>query len=80
MYIDMYMNKSIWHTASLSTKILDFIGFDSSIILNLRGGIPRPIGNFPESLSQAILVGRFLVWRLGVQVVVAGVVAIKAFL
>ena len=46
-----------WTTASLRTKILDFRGFDSSIILSLRGGIPRPIGNFPESLSQAILVG-----------------------
>ena len=46
-------------TANLrtSTKILDFRGFNSSIILNLRGGIPRPMGNFPEGLSQAILVG-----------------------
>ena len=31
-----------------------------------RGGIPRPIGYFPESLSQAILVGIMLVGRLGV--------------
>ena len=31
------------------------------------------IGNFPESLRQAILVGRFLVGRLGVQhVLLAG--------
>ena len=29
-------------------------GLDSSRILILRAGIPRPIGNFPESLSQAI--------------------------
>ena len=36
---------------------MDFGGFDSSIILTLRGGIPRPIGDFPESLSQAMLVG-----------------------
>ena len=36
---------------------MDFRGFDSSIILILRGGIPRPIGDFPESLSQAMLVG-----------------------
>ena len=41
-------------TANLRTKILDFSGFDSSAILSLRGGIPRPIGNFLESLSQAI--------------------------
>ena len=36
--------------------------------LILRCGILRPIGNFPESLSQGIgiLVGRFLVGRLGV--------------
>ena len=39
--------------------------FDSSIILILRGGIPRPTGNFPESLSQAILVGIMLAGRLG---------------
>ena len=44
-------------TANLSTKILDYRRFDASRILILRGGIPRPIGNFPESLSQRILVG-----------------------
>ena len=51
-------------TANLRTKILDFRGFYSSIILIFRGG---SIGNFLESLSQAILVGRFLVGRLGVR-------------
>ena len=45
---------------------MDFRGFDSSIILSLMGGIPRPMGNFPESLSQAILVGIILVGRLGI--------------
>ena len=48
---------------------MDFGGFDSSIILNLRGVIPKPIGNFSEclqGLSQAILVGIILVGRLGV--------------
>ena len=45
---------------------MDFRGFDSSIILILRGGIPGPIGNSPESLSQATLVGIILVGRLGV--------------
>ena len=44
---------------------MDFRGY-SSIILILRGEIPRPIGNFRESLSQAILVGLILVGRLGV--------------
>ena len=32
----------------------------------LRGGIPWPKGNVPESLGQAILVGIILVGRLGV--------------
>ena len=47
---------------------MDFRGFDSSIILILRGGIPRPIGDFPQSLSQAVLVGEMLVGGLGVLV------------
>ena len=38
------------HTYGLPrTQIVDFRGFDSSTILILRGGIPRPIGDFPES-------------------------------
>ena len=45
---------------------MDFRGFDSNIILSLGGGIPRPTGDFPESLSQAMLVGVMLVGRLGV--------------
>ena len=54
-------------TANLRTHILDFRGFDSSTILILRGGIPVSIGDFPESLSQTILVGIILVGRLGVR-------------
>ena len=57
---------AVWNTANLRTKILDFRGFDSSIILSVRGGIPRPIGNFPESLSRGTLVGIILVGRFGV--------------
>ena len=53
-------------TANLRTKILDFRGFDSSIILIIRGGILMTIGDFPENLSQAILAGIMLVGRLGV--------------
>ena len=34
-------------TANLPTRILDFRGFHSSRILNLRGGILRSIGKFP---------------------------------
>ena len=59
-------------TANPRTNIVDFRGFDSRIILILRGGIPRPIGNFPESLTQAILVGAMLVGRLGVTRLSAG--------
>ena len=50
-------------TPNLPTNIVDFTGFDSSIILNLRGGILMSIGDFPESLSQAILVGIMLISR-----------------
>ena len=53
-------------TPNPPTNIVGFRGFDSSIILSLRGGILTPIGNFPESLSQAMLVGTMLVGRLGV--------------
>ena len=53
-------------TPHLRTNILDFRGFDSSMISILRGGIPRTMGDFPESLSQAILVRIMLVGRLGV--------------
>ena len=42
-------------TANFRTKILDFRGFDSSRILTLRGGIPRPIGSFPGNLESTNL-------------------------
>ena len=54
--------------ANLRTRILDFRGLYSSIILISRRGILMSIGISPESLSQAFLVGRILVARLGVQV------------
>ena len=44
-------------TPNLPTNIVDFRGFDSSIILILRVGILRSIGDFPESLTRAMLVG-----------------------
>ena len=53
-------------TPNLPTNIVGFKGFDSSTILILRGGIPRFIGDFPESLTQAMLVGAMLVGGLGV--------------
>ena len=49
-------------------EILDFGVSDSSRVLILRGGILTSVGNFPESLSQAILVGRISVVRLGLSV------------
>ena len=55
------------NTPNPPTNIVDFRGFDSSIILISRGGIPRPIGDFSESLSRAMLVGTMLVGRLDVQ-------------
>ena len=56
--------------AKLRTKIMDFRGFDSIIILFLSGGVLMSIGDFQESLSRAILVGIMLVGRLGVAKVV----------
>ena len=50
-------------TANLPTNIVGFRGLGSSTILILRGGITMPIGNIPEDLSQAILVGMMLVGR-----------------
>ena len=45
---------------------MEFRGFDSSMILIIRGDILMSTGDFPENLSQAILVGIMLVGRLGV--------------
>ena len=52
-------------TANLCTKIMDFRGFDSIIILSLRVGTFMTKGNFLECLSRAILVGIILVGGLG---------------
>ena len=56
----------IYCTPNLPTSIVGLRGPDSSVILILRGGILRPIGNFLESLSQVMSVGTLLVGRLGV--------------
>ena len=53
-------------TPNPPANIVGFRGFDSSIMLILRGGFLMPIGNFPGSLSQAMLVGTMLVGGLGV--------------
>ena len=58
-------NPRIMCTHNLPTNTVDFRGFDSSIILILRGGILMSTGDFPESLNQAMLVGTMLVGRLG---------------
>ena len=50
-------------TANLRTKILDFGGFDSSIISISRGGNLMSTGNFPESLSQASNLSREVLSR-----------------
>ena len=41
-------------------------GLTQALILNLRGEIPRRIGDLPDNLSQAMLVEIILVGRLGV--------------
>ena len=55
--VDIHIICIIIITPSSPTNIVDLRGFDSSIILISRGGIPRPIGNFPEDLSREVLVG-----------------------
>ena len=52
-------------TPNPPTNIVGFRGFDTSITLIWRGGNLMSMGNFPESLSQATLVGTMLVGRLG---------------
>ena len=54
---DECLTTFMFNTPNLPSNIVDFRGFDSSTILLLRGGILRPMGDFPESLSQAMLVG-----------------------
>ena len=49
--------RALFVKPNLPTNIVGFGGFDSSIMLFLRDGIPRPIEDFTESLIQAILVG-----------------------
>ena len=56
----------MYYTTNFCTQILDFGGFDSSIIFIVRAGTLMPIRDFPESLSQGILVGIILERRLGV--------------
>ena len=56
-----YTPRRLGGTPSLPTYIVDFRGSDSSIILILRGGIFTSIGDSPESLSRAMLVGTILV-------------------
>ena len=49
------MGWAAWLTANLRTNMMDFRGFDSSIILILRGGILMSIGYFPENLRSSNL-------------------------
>ena len=62
----VYYSILCYSTPNLPTNIVDFRGFDSSQISSLRGGILMSIGNSPESLSPAMLVGVMLVGGLGV--------------
>ena len=40
-------------TPNLPTNIVDFKGFDSSTILNVRGEMPRPVGDLPEGFESS---------------------------
>ena len=51
-------------TINFPTNTMDFRGLDSGVISSTRGGTPGPTGNWPQSLSQAILVGVMLVGKL----------------
>ena len=62
----MMMMMIMLDTANLPTNIVDFGGFDSSIMLFLRGGILMSMGDFPDSLTRAMLVGTMLVGKSGV--------------
>ena len=53
-----WRERVVSNTPDLPTNISDFRGFDSSTTLNLRGEIPRPKGDLPEGLSQAMLLGQ----------------------
>ena len=68
-----------WTTANLRTKIPDFRGFDSNIILKLRGGILMSMGNLLELLSQQIFIWKVLVGRLGALPVACALILFAAF-
>ena len=53
-------------TPGSPTNIVDFIWFYSSIVLIVWRGTLMSIGDFPESLSQAMLVGVMLVGGFGI--------------
>ena len=53
-------------TPNLPTNIVGFKGLDPRMMSIQRGGVLTSVGNLPESLSQAMLVGTMLVGRLGV--------------
>ena len=65
IYVYMYSSGDRY-TPNLPTNIVGFRGLDSSIMLFARGGILMSIGDIPESLTRAMLVGTMLVGRLGV--------------
>ena len=66
MYVYVYVYIYIYiYTANLRTNIMDVRGFDSTMILMLRGAILMSIGNFPEVLSQAMLVECNVIREIG---------------
>ena len=64
IYIYIYRGGGLRPISALSFWISE--GLTQSYNITLRGGTIMSIGDFLESLSQAILEGRFLAGRLGV--------------
>ena len=54
----------ISYMSGMANPPTNIVGFESSIIFIIRGAILMSIGDFLESLSQAMLVGIMLVGRL----------------
>ena len=53
VYIYIYIYTYIYISPNHPANIVDFGGFDSSIILNLRGGILMSIGGFPGKFESS---------------------------
>ena len=60
-FVSSGVQPSALTAANLRTKILYYRGLDSSEILMLRGGVPRPTGELPGRFEPTNLSREFLV-------------------